>query len=237
MKYFFVSLTALVLSTAVKSQITFGVQVGVQSSNADYENRGTNEKTVASTSAVMGFKIGGVASIPISKQFAFMPELNFVTKGVDYTDTYNSSFPSSTTYKWENNFRTSYIEIPLNIAYNSSTFFGGLGPVISLGVGGTAIFKASNNGSVIKSYEGNIKFDGQSNETASDDKEHLKGLEFGGNIFVGYKFTKSIFVKAIYNTSFTDIYPSETDLVSKYKSNYFGFTVGYLFDRGTKKKK
>lgn len=237
MKYYFVSLAALILSSAANSQVTFGVQVGTQSSNSDFVISPQGIKPVSSTSSVMGFKIGGVASIPISKSFAFMPELNFVTKGVNYTDNYNPSNPSSTTYKRESNFRTSYLEIPLNFAYNSSAFFFGLGPVISLGVGGTATFRESNNGAAFMSEDFSIKFDGQSNSTATDDKIHLKGLEFGGNVFIGYKFTRSVFVQAMYNTSFTDIFPSETSYTTKYKSSYFGLTIGYLFGKVVKEKK
>ena len=226
------------------SQVTFGVQGGIQSTTASYSFTQTGQPSSPSTSSVTGLKIGGIASIPLGKDFSFMPELSFVSKGVDYTNIYGYYSNGTWRYKEEEKFRMSYIEIPLSITYTKSKFFGGLGPVFSFGIGGSGSYTEtwnilnSSGGYTAQVYKQSdnigIAFDGTSNVSATDNKYHFKSLEVGGNLFVGYKFTESLFAKLTYNTSFTDILPSEQGYTTKYSSSYVGLSVGYLFNTKTK---
>ena len=233
-----ISLSILIVSLAAfnaKSQVSFGVQAGGHLSSVEAKQNGT---TFPGKKSTFGFKIGGVASVPLSGPLSFMPELNFVRKGGKFsrTETVDLGVLGKITNNIKQEYSPSFIEVPLNLAYNAgneggSGFFGGLGPVVSFGIGGNAkasvVVTSVINGTTTTNAENqsaNIKFDGK--KDATDDNLHLKGFEFGGNVFAGYKMSNGFFAKASYNMGFSNLSPEDK---SSFKTSYFGISIGYFF--------
>lgn len=85
---------------------------------------------VKDNSMLIGFSIGGLASIGISETFSVQPELLYSTRGTGFTG---------------GNFVTSYLDIPILAKYNfSDEIHAELGPQIGLLMG------ASANGTDVK---------------------------------------------------------------------------------------
>ncbi len=226
---------SLLISAAGYSQVEFGIQAGGNLGKTIEENDGVKQE---GNKFLFGFKFGGVAKISLSDQFSFMPELNYVSKGgkLDFTEVVKEGIITTTT-KAAGETRMSFIEVPLNLTYNTASedgsgFFGGLGPVISLGIGGKTDGTATTTIEVTgfptqtasSTYKADIKFDGK--KDATDDYAHLKGLEFGGNVFAGYKLSNGVFAKASYNMGFSNLSPEDK---TSFKTSYFGLTIGYFF--------
>lgn len=217
------------------SQVKFGVQAGGQIASINSKEDG---KDVPGKKSIVGFKLGGIASVPITSKISFMPELNFVKKGGKFSNT--TTIDLGATDKIisiaEQEIKPSFIEVPLNIAYtasgkNGTGFFGGLGPVVSLGLGGSASADVTvsttidgNTTTKNSSQSGTIKFDGENNTT--DGRTHMKSFELGGDVFAGYKMANGLFAKVTYNIGFSDL---STDAHITNKNSYYGISIGYFF--------
>jgi hypothetical protein len=218
----------------VQAQVSFGGQAGVLSSSAKQTYDGKEE---GDKKSIIGFRIGAFAEMPISGGIFFNPALNFVSKGGKYS---SSTTANGITNKSESSETTSYLEIPLNFTYkldaeNGGVFFGA-GPVLGFGIGGKAKFSSSTTGNVLgnpinQSSSGSVKvkFDGKKNATDSD--AHLKALEFGANIFVGYEMSNGIRAQLSFNPNFSNLSPEDK---TSYKNTTIGLTIGYKFG-GSKK--
>lgn len=230
-----ISMAILFVSVAVlqaKSQASFGIQGGGLAGSVRAEDNGKN---FPGKKSVFGFKIGAVASVPISGGVSFMPELNYVSKGGKFSSstTVDLGILGKVTTDSKQEYTPSFVEVPLNIAYSTGAngFFGGLGPVVSLGIGGkatsdntvTTVVNGTSNTSTSKTSS-TIKFDGKDN--AQDERVHLKSVELGGNVFAGYRMSNGFFAKASYNMGFSNLSPVAN---SSFKTSYFGLSLGYFF--------
>ncbi len=157
------------------------------------------------------WKAGLVANVPASEQVSFMPQLNLVSKGSKF------NFEEVKTES-----QLTYLELPLNFVYNSGGFFGGIGPVLSYGLGGNETVTQGTETEKMK-----VKFDGK--EDGADEFSHYKAFEFGGNIIAGYKLESGLFFNAHYNFGLSNIAPTTEGTA---KNNYFGFGIGYFFSVG-----
>lgn len=228
-KLFFASITTLGLYFITNAQTTFGVHVnGISASvNDKFEEDGQTIETKGQ--GRISWKVGGVAIVPISANFSFMPQLNLLSKGTELEKTYNETDAGQTfTVTVDAIAKFTYLELPLNLVYNTSSFFVGAGPSVSYGVGGETFAKAifSQNGTVVAMEESthDVKFDG--NENSNDGKDHFKPFELGANFLAGYKFGNGLFVNVHYNMGLSNINLDES---STTRNRYFGVGVGYLF--------
>lgn len=201
------------------------IHAGALSSSGTYEDG--NNAIAVGVSSKMGFRVGVGTSFSIGDKLAFAPELNWVSKGMKLAAAgVSGGFP----YVVDGKITTNFLEIPLNLAYyfgdGGKGFFAGLGPVISLGMGGTTE-QTITYGGASQSSSSSVKFDGKKSAdlSAGDKDYHLKMMEFGGNIFAGYKISEDLGVKLQYNIGFSNLGPDDKQT---YKTNYFGLTVGYL---------
>lgn len=200
MRKSFIIMAALVASVAAKAQTSFGLHANGIMASQTITASGLN----INSDSRFSWKVGAIANIPLSTQFAFMPQLNFLNKGAEF---------NINGMKLESSLN--YLELPLNFVYTSNGFFAGLGPVLSYGLSGTE----SGNGESIE-----VSFDGDAD--AQDDRSHYKALEIGGNILAGYKLKNGVFFNVHYNFGLNNITPVAD---AEQKSKYFGFGVGYFF--------
>jgi hypothetical protein len=211
--------------SAANAQTTFGVHAnGIMASGT--QEFGDEKSDIKS---LMSWKIGGVATIGLSENFQFMPQLNILSKGGKQEESYKEDMGGGMMLeeKEEVKYKLTYVEIPLNFVYNSGSFFIGAGPSISLGMSGKADYKYTvtfdgETESESDSYD--IKFDGD--KDADDEAAHLKMFEFGANVFAGYKLSNGIFISAQYNHGLSNISPYEE---TTWKNKYVGIGVGYFF--------
>jgi hypothetical protein len=201
MRKLIVTITAPIAFFVLNAQTTFGIHGDVIFSKQKIKANGITITGDDRTS----WKAGLISNIPLASQFAFMPQLNLLSKGTKL------SFQGVSGES-----KLTYLELPLNFAYTSNGFFIGLGPVLSYGLSG----KEESGGTST-----DVKFDGEANPT--DDLSHYKAFEFGGDIIAGYKLANGIFFNAHYNMGFSNIYPTSDGDV---KNQYFGFGIGYFFN-------
>lgn len=239
-KISFALLTLSVLSLGAKSQIRFGVNAGVNLASTNVE---ANNIKASGDKSIIGFKFGGVASVPVTGNISFMPELNIVKKGGKNgsTTVVDLGVLGKTTTEIKNQYKPAFVEIPLNVVYHAGDqenggFFAGLGPVLSLGIGGNADISAVTTsvvgGNTTKTsfrVDAPIKFDGKKNNQSGSGTSnlHLKGFELGGNVFAGYRLSNGFFARASYNMGFSNLSPDDK---SSFKTSYFGIGLGYFFN-------
>ena len=189
--------------------------IGLTAGAAFASYKVTSESLSMTSKMHVGFTAGLVSSVPIGKNFSFMPQLNFVQKGGKLND-------AGATDKVTLN----YIELPLDFVFNARTstgmFFIGAGP--SLGVGLSGKDKWSDG---TESGSDDIKF-GSSND------DDLKPFEIGVNILAGYQFTSGLFISANYNAQLNNSAPDDPEFNAKYHNRYFGIRIGYMFSGKSK---
>lgn len=220
-KLLFIS-TLLFSALCTNAQKMLGVQAGLNF--ASYKR-----ETAYSTKGNTGIILGAVANIDLSNCISFRPELNFIQKGGEWE---SNSFTAQNTFQYLEKIKLNYFQLSPNFVYNISVgvskIFIGLGPEISLGMGGNFYIKESR--SSIGFFTSNtetdkkIKFDGESNHN-SDDKYHFKLLDYGVNILAGYNIANKFFVSTGYSFGLANISPDEFKL---YKNRGFNVKLGYM---------
>jgi hypothetical protein len=212
-KIIFSTFLSVAAASIVNAQATFGIHAGGTLNTMETKSSGITYKG----DAQIGWKVGGVANLPLSVNFAFMPQLNALAKNSKLEIT-ESGFTAKETVK------LTYLELPLNFVYTSNGFFAGVGPSIGFGLSGK--YKYEETGSPTE--EADIKFDGKAND-GNDNNYHLKSIDFGGQILAGYKVPSGLFFIAHYNLGVSNISPDNDVTV---KNKYFGVTIGYFFKGG-----
>ncbi len=211
----------IALFSANVSAQKIGVQIGGNLASTSIEERFSGGSLKPDTESKIGFLIGALAEIPFSSLISLRPELNFIQKGYKFEE----GSPGDDRYT--ENVTLNYIELPLNFIYNApvgtGTFFVGAGPNFSFGLSGKQ--KTTETGDLDETID--VKFDGKENATATDDKLHLKGFDFGGNLLAGYKMSNGLSLNIGYTLGVSNISP---DKDATYK-NSGGLTLklGYTF--------
>lgn len=190
--------------SAAHSQ-TFGIQAGATFPSFKAEVSGDSK----TSKTKVGFTVGVISHIPIGSSLSFQPSLNFTQKGGKDEESFEGISESEKV-------TLNYLELPLNVVYNTSSdagqFFIGAGPSIGMGLSSKSKFEAGG-----ESGEEDIKF--------GSDKD-LKPLDFGVNFLAGYKLENGVFIAANYTAGLSNL---STDNDGKFHNHYFGIRVGFLF--------
>jgi len=207
---FALAATALTLTSKAQDKTTFGVRAGVNFTNLNGEDdNGTDYKNKIKA----GFNIGVNAEIPVASQFYLQPGLLFSTKGAKADE-------------GDGKMNLSYLEVPINFLYKPTLGAGklllGFGPYVGFGIGGK--YKEGNT-------DVKVKFKNDVKATDPSDKIYLKGLDFGGNLLVGYELTSNISFQLNAQLGMSNLEPKYNGKKSdaKTKNTGFGISVGYRF--------
>lgn len=180
-----------------KSLVKFGLKFGYAQStlSPDYtENNGYKHQF----SMTGGIRAGGYLQISAGKKLLFQPELLLVVKGAQESPNYNNGYSYPTNgYP----FRTSYIEIPLNLLVKLPTQSG----FFILG-GGPAPAFAFNR----YVYSGTARFD------------------MGLNFLLGYQLPIGFSLNLNYTKGFSNVSPG-AEGAPALKNSSLGLSVGYTF--------
>lgn len=226
---------SLVTISAIGAQAQTSIGIHANGILASFKAEGQDEN--GQTQKIEGknrfsWKAGLFASVPLGETFSFMPQLNVVSKGgkIEETET-TEVFGNTITTKLDGEIKHTYLELPLYLVYNSFSetggFFGGVGPVVSYGIGGKEKYTVTSTfgGSTQTATESSkVKFDGK--ENAQDEDAHYKGIEFGAGVIAGYRLSNGLFINAHYNLGFSNVSPEDN---TKIKNKYVGFGIGYFF--------
>ena len=208
---FALAATALTLTSKAQDKTTFGVRAGVNFTNINGEDEAGKD---LKNDLKAGFNIGVNAEIPVATDFYLQPGLLFSTKGAKGEE-------NNVKYK----LNLSYIEVPINFLYKPTLGDGklllGFGPYIGIGIGGK--WKAGG-----KDYD--VKFKNDVKESEPETK-YMKGLDFGGNLLVGYELSSKISFQLNAQLGMTNLEPKDNGKKpdAKAKNTGFGISVGYRF--------
>ncbi len=193
-------------SFAQKEKASFGINAGA--TLASYKIKEDNVSITSETN--VGFTAGITSTMPLGKNFSFMPALNFTQKGGKITE---EGFTAKSTFN--------YLELPLNFVYNTKSvkgkFFIGAGPSLSFGLSGKDKWVGGG-----ESEETDIKF-------GSGEDDDLKAFEAGINFLTGYQFAGGFLIAANYNAGLSNIAIAEAGDNGKMHNRYFGLRLGFMF--------
>lgn len=200
----------VVAATASYAQLntTFGIKAGPQNNLLVVRETGTDDSRVALTG--FGFHVGGVADLSFTEHFSVQPQLLFTSKGVKVSD--------------ESSISMLNIDIPINLFYKNNGFFVGGGPNLSYGLSAKS------------------KSDGSPDEDLYDDDggdAPLKRFSFGLNFAMGYTFPSGFTLGANYTPGLSNLVNDDGGMGTdtEFNQRFFGFSIGYMFNNGTAKKK
>lgn len=203
---------AIAASTASFSQARFGIKGGLSLPNQKVKVSLMGQSGSRTGDGIISFHLGGVAEIPIARNFAFRPELLLVGKGTNIdTEDPNTGDPI------EAKFRPFYLELPLNLTYvhefpTGIRFFGGAGPSLAYGVFGKAKTESGDDDffqeGVFKRFDFGINL--------------LAGVELNSGLTIGVNFTPGM-------TNITEVEVDDLDI--NWTNKVFSISVGYMFGR------
>lgn len=158
---------------------------------------------------LIGFNIGAFAEISIAEKFIFQPELLFSTQGASNREEFDGD-------DFENNIKTSYLNVPLMLKFAASDkFMLELGPQL-----GFLLSAKSENKGVIE---------GSSFSVEEDIKDSFKSIDFGLNFGASFNIVENIFIAGRYNLGLSNIADGEDSEDVDVKNSVFSFSVGYRF--------
>ncbi len=221
---FILTVFTLCLSiTALSQKTRVGVSGGIAAANLS--------RTISGADRDGEYRLGIMAGIqlevPLCKKFSFQPDLHYIQKGaatIPTTPTLNKIYTA-----------LRYAELAPNVVYNFTAgkgfFYLGGGPYISFNLPSKNVTHAPGGDNV----ETDVLF---GNAVAND----LRGVDYGGNLVMGFRMGNGIFVSANYIQGARNLIPEEKLALpgaadNKIKNIAFGIRVGYLFSNTPKEKK
>lgn len=182
----------------------FGLIAGLNIANASLTGDG-----VPSTKSITDFHGGAFVDIEINEKFHIQPELIYSGQGSKFDLLVNVD---GTNYNTTNEFRLSYINLPVMFKYYpQKSFYLAAGP--QLGFLTSSTLKVSVIGQSIE----------------QDAKDFFTSTDMGLNIGTGYEFTDNFFANAQYNIGLSNIAVTEPGDNSKIKNRVFQLSLGYKF--------
>lgn len=209
--------------TALSQKTRVGLTGGISLANLS-KTIGGADKDGEYRIGIMG---GMLLDFPVCKKISFQPDLHYIQKGASFVPTtpvFNKIYTA-----------LRYAELAPNFVYNftagKGVFYLGAGPYISFNLPSKNVTHTAGADKI----ETDVSF---GNAVANE----LRGVDYGGNVVMGFRMGNGIFVSANYIQGARNLVPQEIlDLPAsannKIKNIAFGIRVGYLFKTATKEKK
>jgi hypothetical protein len=215
--------TLLLAGTAAQAQTTFGVRLGLNSSNINYKVDDSQDE-MPDSKRLLGPQVGVVMNAQFGN-LSVQPALLYSMKGdkLSEKDTETQAVGSNTyTYSYDikSTRRLSYLELPVNFVYSLNGEEGGFqvfaGPYVGLGIGGevdyTVKFSETLNGQVTESgsESESLKIKYANKYGDDEDSEYVRTLDAGLNFGVGYK-TGPFQAQLGYGLGLANLIPADED--------------------------
>ncbi len=196
------------------AQIKYGFKIGATQSfvKEDWQEPGTKN------SLKTGFQVGAMVEAPVLKNLSLRPALQLTQKGYKAV-VGNEAGP----FYWNRNLSATYLELPVNLAYNvpvdkATKIFIGTGPVLGFGLFGKrkSSFAATDNDQKLhtQSSTSNQIFHNQTD----------RRFDLGWDFLMGLQYQK-IIVSADYNHGLSNI-TRENHI----KNRTIALTIGYFIN-------
>ena len=176
MKKIALFLTSILISAVSFSQVQFGIKGGLNVSSFHDEDQAADEDVTRKAS----FHVGGLAHIPLSRQFAIQPELVYSKEGAENKQPF---FVGKTVF--------GYVNLPVLVQFKiKSNFRLETGPQI--GYLTRAVLNEPDGGS-----------------GSRDIKEYFSKTSFSWSWGIGYLFRNNLGIDARFNLGLSNIYDEE----------------------------
>jgi hypothetical protein len=198
----------------------FGILAGpaIISSTRENINKNNDQNDhTRSVHSVTSYFVGVVASVPVSKNIIFRPQLEYIQKGwknhFDYTD--NSQ-------DHDVRIKANCIDVPLNFVYDAPTksgrFFIGTGPYLSYCLSG-------NVHNELDATTTDLVFNSSDTTGFSANR-----IDVGINVIAGYEFRGGFFLSLNYSHGFVDFRTELKNTANPHNKNtVLGLSLGYMF--------
>jgi len=221
----------LLLVQLAAAQVNFGARMGVNIGTFDFSNDNAAESYNIrfSPNVLINLDI----DVPFSTVFSFRTGLGFVVKGAEFDaiPTMQQQFPDSI---FSAVFSMNYLEVPLFLVARAETdffgtFFFGVGPTLSLGVGGRMDIHSAhrtNHGQGPQPRYDIVWGNRPTPETAIHGYNYLRRFDFGlGAVFTYQLPRRGLTFSVSYNRGLRNLSPNEG---MNLNTTYFGFSIGFL---------
>ena len=200
-------LVVIIAKSNFAQKTSIGISGGISLANIHVKS----EDFSTTSKSKPGFTGGIYLVTPVATNFAFLPAINFVQKGM---------IPKDLDAGEKEKVTLNYIEVPLNFAYATRGFIIGAGPTFSLGLSGTDKYSSDTQ----PEEKTKLNF-------GNGEDDDIKLFEAGANVFTGYQFTNGFMITANYNFGLSNLIPGADSEDGKAINNYFGFRLAYTFHR------
>jgi hypothetical protein len=211
--------------TALSQKTRVGVTGGITEANLSRTIGGADKDGEYRLGIITGFQL----EVPLGKKnkFSFQPDLHYIQKGAAQIPTTPVFIKIYTALRYA----VLAPDFVRNCKTGKGTFYFGGGPYIGFNLPSKNVTHTAGAPNV----ETDISF---GNAIAND----LKGVDYGGNVVMGYRMNNGIFVSANYYQGVRNLVPGDKlDLPAsaddKIKNIAFAIRVGYLFNNTQKEKK
>ncbi|MES2619041.1 MAG: porin family protein [Bacteroidota bacterium] len=212
------STTATTAQTTEKGKTSFAIVGGVNFQNFNGKDANGNK---LENKLMVGYHAGFNVMIPIAPEFYFQTGLLYSLKGAkNVTDSYT------------NNYKLSYLEMPLNLVYKAPLGNGfvmlGFGPYLAYCIKG----KTKTEWKSGETVDSDIEFKNTIAATDGVNPPYFKAFDAGANIFAGYELANGIYLQLNSQLGLVKInskdmhFPNEKTSV---KNTGFGLSLGYRF--------
>ena len=208
----FIAIMLFGFSTVNAQEINFGAKAGVNFASITGDDTDDLDGRTS-------FHIGIVAEIVISDKFSVQPELLYSSQGATSEDSYTEE---DINIKEEGTVKLDYINLPIMAKfYVGEGFSLEAGHQIGFLMNSEIEMKLTASGAGVS----------ESISVTEDLKDHIKGIDFGLNLGVGYKMENGLNFGARYNLGLSDANddPEFFESDSSFKNSVIQVSVGYFF--------
>jgi len=220
----------LLLTQFANAQANFGARMGVNMGTFEFSNDNfTGGYDVNQSFNVM---INLDIDVPFSTVFSFRTGLGFVVKGSEF-DTLQTMQHQFTDSIFSSVFSLNYLEVPLFLVARAETdffgtFFLGIGPTLSLGVGGRMDVFSEHRGNGGQGPQPRYNINWGNNPAPEGDfnpYSRLRRFDFGVGAIFSYQLPRrGLTFSVSYNRGLRNLSPNEG---MNLNTNYLGFSIGF----------
>lgn len=225
MKKIFVLVTFLMFAGWGMAQVNIGARTGMNAGLFELKHTDLDKYDITPRyNLILNMDI----DVPFSLIFSFRTGLGLVQKAAEVDRTLEMG---SVDTVWSTLYRMSYLEVPLLLVARAETeragnFYFGIGPTLSLGVGGQVKLAAESKNTNKQSEEDiKIVWDGKEGETIQHGFYHFKRFDMGLGAILAYQLPRSGLTFTLsYNKGLIDLAPNSK---AEFRTSYVGLCIGF----------
>jgi hypothetical protein len=194
----------------------YGLKLGINSANVKLENASDSD-----LKSMYGISLGGFYMFQTSKNIIIQPELLYTNKGFDFDYSYDDG---EYEYSESNEFRFSYLEIPVLVKYivpsGNLCFMPYVGPSLGISLGGKLKYDYE---------EYDYYYDEYYHESGTEDiDDYIEDIDFGLNLGCDVYFSDKFGIGLRYTPGLSNIFTGEMSEADA-KNKVWNLSLSYTF--------